>query len=431
MFEQNDQKSKQQLAQLTLILLTMIATIAHVIHWYQADPWGLNRIGSGLTALISLIYLLWIDRNPQRLEASMSEYLVWTRAMMIVISAIVMAIVINHSESLKFIDLYPPFTAFSFLWITMVVIFIPYQKLINFVIWGCTPLSVLIVLYLFFHPDELKTGRGLDLLISNSIITITYIIISLFYASLQVNYKKLSQERLNYYTKIIETQNIRQRAFKEAFNTFHNGPLQSLALLIRDINSQALSPADTVDRLAELDTEMRQTGEGLTKMNANDLDDEFPSSINGEKLQLGSGVIIDLYHPLHTILYNVYGATILRTLPYFQSIKVKIRSFDSIAQGHLTLEQKRDIGFWLEEALCNVGKHAEGVTRLAVTGCNQGSKYVLTVEDNGIGLKNHYPGQGTTQGLALAQKLGGNFTRESLAAGGVKCQLTWPLALTT
>ena len=209
----------------------------------------------------------------------------------------------------------------------------------------------------------------------------------------------------------------------------HNGPLQSLALLSREIQSGGLSLDKVADRLEELNTEIRRTGQSLTEM-VTALNDESNPSIRSETLPLGSGVTIDLYSPLHSILYEVYGATIARPLPYFNSIKVRIRSFDSIDPGYLTLEQKRDIGFWLEEALCNVGKHAKDATRLVVTGRYGNGGYTLTVEDNGQGLQtqNQRLGQGTAQSLALASKLGGKFTRESVSSGGVKCQLAWPLA---
>jgi hypothetical protein len=338
--------------------------------------------------------------------------------------------IVHNFDGLMLVEFYPPFTSISFLWMTLVVIFVPYQKLISFFLWGCMPLSIPIILYLVLHPNELETLRGTELFIANSIFTVIYIFISLFYASLQQNFKQLTEERLNYYSKIIKTQNIRQASIKETFTSLHNGPLQSLALLSREIKSERLSLAQITDRLDELNTEIRRTSQGLTETIA-DLSDECDESnppIGKETLQLGSGVTINLYSPLHSILYEVYGSTITRPLPYFNSIKVKIRRFDSIDSGYLSLEQKREIGFWLEEALCNAGKYAKEVTRLVVTGCYCNGRYILTVEDNGQGLQqNQRSGQGTAQSLALASKLGGEFTRESVTTGGVKCQLAWPL----
>ena len=88
------------------------------------------------------------------------------------------------------------------------------------------------------------------------------------------------------------------------------------------------------------------------------------------------------------------------------------------------MDLKREICLWLEEALCNVGKHAEGVTRIQVTGKYQDKQYTLKVQDNGVGFTSK-SGQGTEQSNRLAQKLGGKFRRESLPKGGVVCELSW------
>jgi len=426
MFEKINQDSKRKFALVLLLLAFIIASSTHIFHWFQVDPFGLNRIGSGIAAIFSFVYLVLLYKTQTRLESFMFQYLAIIRLDMI-FAAVISIFIVHNFDGLTLVEFYPPFTAFSFLWMTLVVIFVPYQKLVSFFAWGCMPLSIPIILYLVLHPNELKTVRGTELFIANSLFTIMYVFISLFYASLQQKFRQLTEERLNYYSKIIRTQYIRQAAIKETFTSLHNGPLQSLALLTREIKSERLSLAQITDRLDELNTEIRRTGQSLTETIA-DLSDESNPSIRKETLQLGSGVTIDLYRPLHSILYEVYGSTITRPLPYFKSIRVKIRSFDSIDSGYVSLEQKREIGFWLEEALCNAGKYAKEVTRLVVTGCYCNGRYILTVEDNGQGLQqNQRSGQGTAQSLALASKLGGEFTRESVTTGGVKCQLAWPL----
>ena len=426
MFEKTNQDSKRKFALVLLLLGVIFASITHLVHWFQVDTFGLNRIRSGIMAIFSFVYLVLLYKKQTRLDSSMLQYLVIIRLNMI-LATLINIFIVRDFDGLTLVEFYSPFTAFSFLWMTVVLIFVPYQKLMPFFLWGSMPVSILIVIYLVLHPNELNTGRGTKLFIANIFFTVTYIFISLFYASLQQNFKQLTEERLNYYSKIIRTQNIRQAAIKETLTSLHNGPLQSLALLNREIKSKRLSLAQITDRLDELNTEIRRTSQILTEEIV-DLSDESNPSTRKETLQLGSGVTIDLYSPLHSILYEIYGATITRPLPYFNSIKVKIRRFDSIDSGYLSLEQKREIGFWLEEALCNAGKYAKEVTRLVVTGCYSNGRYILTVEDNGQSLqKNQRSGQGTAQSLALASKLGGEFIRESVTTGGVKCQLAWPL----
>jgi len=86
---------------------------------------------------------------------------------------------------------------------------------------------------------------------------------------------------------------------------------------------------------------------------------------------------------------------------------------------------KRDLCLWLEEALCNVGKHAYGVTRIVVTGEECEGNYMIKVQDNGCGLKQGQEQQGTKHSCLLAKRLGGKFRRESLPKGGVICELSW------
>ncbi|MGA1132548.1 MAG: histidine kinase, partial [Prochlorotrichaceae cyanobacterium] len=135
---------------------------------------------------------------------------------------------------------------------------------------------------------------------------------------------------------------------------------------------------------------------------------------------------IHLSQPLHLILREVYSASIARDFPYLTTLKFKIRSFDVLENEALSLELKRDIAFWLEEAICNVGKYAKNATRLEVKGCYAVGCYTLIVQDNGPGLHGNRVGQGTQQGRSLEKKLGGSFKRESLPQGGVLCELGWP-----
>jgi two-component sensor histidine kinase len=85
---------------------------------------------------------------------------------------------------------------------------------------------------------------------------------------------------------------------------------------------------------------------------------------------------------------------------------------------------KRDLCLWLEEPLCNVGKHAQGTTRIVVTGQHLDRQYILKVQDNGAGMKPG-EGEGTKHCNFLAAGLGGQFRRESLPKGGVICELSW------
>ena len=213
---------------------------------------------------------------------------------------------------------------------------------------------------------------------------------------------------------------------EEAFTQIHNGPLQTLALLQRDVQQDLIPSQELLQRLNDLNTEIRAVGGSLTDKNyTNNTAINLESPTSEDTLRLGEGTCIDLNLPLHNLLHEVYSLTLKRNLPHFQTIQVKVRNFAPITQPSLTLEMKRDLCLWLEEALCNVGKHAQGVTRILVTGQQHEGKYILKVQDNGSGLQPGQEQQGTKHSTVLAKRLSGEFRRESLPKGGVLCQLSW------
>ncbi|MBD0390352.1 MAG: hypothetical protein ICV54_28600 [Nostoc sp. C3-bin3] len=94
----------------------------------------------------------------------------------------------------------------------------------------------------------------------------------------------------------------------------------------------------------------------------------------------------------------------------------------------MSFEQKRELCQFLEEALCNVGKHAKGLTRLSATGKQKEGWYTLSIKDNGSSICSSFEGRGTKQCLNLAKKLNGKFQRKSLGEKGTLCELSWPIA---
>lgn len=211
---------------------------------------------------------------------------------------------------------------------------------------------------------------------------------------------------------------IRQRTIEKTFVEIHNGPLQTLANILRHVQDQDLEQSRLLEQLENLNSEIREVGEYL-KQKA--LKPE-------ESLRLGNGLILDLKLPIHNLLYEVYSHILQRNFPCFETLKVKVYSFDPIDEQYLSSEQKQDLCQFLEEALCNVGKHAKGLTRISAIGKQNVGWYTLSIEDNGVGIYSYSEGGGTKQCLDIARRLKGNFQRQSLPEKGTLCQLTWYLA---
>ena len=208
----------------------------------------------------------------------------------------------------------------------------------------------------------------------------------------------------------------RQNTIAYTFDVIHNGPLQTLAYGLRHMRAKDVPLEKLIYQFEKLNQEIRDISEFL-KLEA-----------LGEKevLRLGSGFILDLNRPLHDLLYEVYSSTLERKdFECFHTLKVKIRNFDPIDEKNLTREQKRGICLFLEEALCNVGKHAKGVKRIQASGAYSANQYNLWVKDNGSGIKSNLENKGTKSSMILAKQLKGNFRRESLSPKGTICELSW------
>ena len=210
---------------------------------------------------------------------------------------------------------------------------------------------------------------------------------------------------------------IRQHTIERTFVLIHNGPLQTLANILRHVQDQDLEPNRLLEELKNLNGEIREVGEYL-KLEALD---------RKESLRLGSGLILDLNIPIRDLLYEVYSHTLQRNFPSFKTLKVKAYSFEPIEEQYLSLEQKRELCQFLEEALCNVGKHSKKLTRLSATGKQNKGWYTLSIKDNGSSICSSFESGGTKQCLNLAKKLKGKFKRTCLGEKGTLCELTWPI----
>lgn len=210
----------------------------------------------------------------------------------------------------------------------------------------------------------------------------------------------------------------RQYMIKYMSATIHNRPIQTLKKILRNIQDQELNDDDLVAELKLLNNELLDIGELIEK----------ETVVDGKSIHVGNAAI-DLQCSLKEILEQVYINTIALELPYYVSIKFKIVKFENLNSKNLTVEQKRSLCCFLEEVLINVGKYAQGATRLKVTCIQEANTNIIRVEDNGIGIVPEInmtkTSGGTKQARDLAKQLNGNFRRYPGPKKGTICELTW------
>lgn len=214
----------------------------------------------------------------------------------------------------------------------------------------------------------------------------------------------------------------RQRVIDQTYDAIHNGPLQTLAQILRQEDDER-QWEDTLPKLHNLNRELREIYNALLK-------ESLPQS---HQLSLHSGQrLLDLQNPLHEVLYEVYTQTLQREFPHFKSLKVHITKFEPMVAERLSPDDRRALCRFLEEALCNVGKYAQGATRLTVTCFATEGENLIQVQDNGQGLAPHSEseprtgGRGTQQAHQLAKRLRGQFQRVVVTPKGTRCELRWP-----
>ncbi|MEM7794170.1 MAG: CHASE2 domain-containing protein [Cyanobacteria bacterium P01_C01_bin.118] len=213
----------------------------------------------------------------------------------------------------------------------------------------------------------------------------------------------------------------RQLLINQTYNTIHNGPLQTLTSMLSRWPIDAAAPPQMRTELQSLNQELRAVYDTMRQ----------EMLLSTGTLVLTGQQTIDLQQPLRELLQEAYQITLERHPDFFTPI-IRIISFEPMDDTQLTIDQKRDLGRFLEEAMLNVTKYAKSATRLKIE-CRQDNDHnIIRVVDNGKeGLMASKPtvkgGYGTKQAETLARTLGGQFQRTATDPQGVCCQLRWPI----
>jgi CHASE2 domain-containing sensor protein len=209
----------------------------------------------------------------------------------------------------------------------------------------------------------------------------------------------------------------RQEVIGLTFNAIHNGPLQTLATVLRQ--SDGVNPEARM-MLQNLDRELREIYNVM----------RHAAQPEASKLYISPTLVIDLSEPLHELLPQIYLDVLSRQFPGFDSLKFKVLKFEALAENRLDLASKSALCQFFEEALCNVGKHAIAPTRLELSCTQSGGKNRLMVMDNGQYQDMQPAGLGTQLARKLAKRIRGNLFQGTIQKQerhqGFKCELIWP-----
>jgi DNA-binding response OmpR family regulator len=212
----------------------------------------------------------------------------------------------------------------------------------------------------------------------------------------------------------------RSETIEQAYDAVHNGPLQELAIMLRTVDTGQWQQDWLYAHLQKLNSDLRGIYQAMREA-ARD---------QTEVLYLEDHCTVDLNLPILEILSQVFDCTLERDFPGFEAIPVHITpDFTPLHEASLSVHQKRSLGLFLQEALCNIGKHALGTTRIDIVCHRGGDRYTLQVIDNGRGIPStgqvRADGRGTRQAEAIAGELNGTFCRRANHPRGVICEISW------
>ena len=162
----------------------------------------------------------------------------------------------------------------------------------------------------------------------------------------------------------------RQQIIERTYDDIHSGPLQTLAILLQQ--RETLEPA-VGQKLEDLDNEIRTI---YVRLLRESLSEEY-------QFPMVTGAMIDLRSPIKEILYQVYNETLKRDFQGFDSIRIYTPDFQPLSIEGLSFNDKRSLCRFLEEALCNVGKHTNNPKRIEVLCCVDNYYNVIRIKDNG------------------------------------------------
>ncbi len=214
----------------------------------------------------------------------------------------------------------------------------------------------------------------------------------------------------------------RQLLIDTTYTEIHNHPVQTLARILQRVREGNLSPQSFYADLERLEQQLRSIEESVRQK----------VTLMDDQLTLHDGKKLDLHRPIHELLHEVYRNTLSRTQDYpgFATL-VKIPNFEAIENRRLTVQQREAICRFMEEAICNAGKHAERMTRLEVSCKTADGKNWIRIADNGCGIDAAGSNQsryGTKQAEQLAHQLGGEFRRVANSPKGTICELSYPVS---
>lgn len=213
---------------------------------------------------------------------------------------------------------------------------------------------------------------------------------------------------------------LRQRRLgvEQTYNAIHNGPLQQLARMVRQAEEERedLDAVQVGGQLRSLDQSLQDIYEHMRH-----------EGTSRRSLLYINGEFLSLEEPLPELLYQIYDLVLIEEMPGLESIThFTPPDFSSLRGDRFSLEERRGLCQFLQEALLQLGHQTRNATKLTVICDRKGNRYCFGLHSDGeeiesLAISDRRP----SQGQAAAKTLRGRFQHISAPEQGIIDELVW------
>ncbi len=164
MHDPSDQLN-QQAARVMVILLTLSAGLATLLHALEPDTHILNRVIPPLLLLGNIMLLVWTFYRPDGYKQVF--WLGLTMALVAIgIPIWYFTIQASLGSNLPLVDSLPPITTFPIALIVGIAMFAPHRMALGLGIVGWILIATPLMVYLLSHPQEFWSPRGQEIVVT-------------------------------------------------------------------------------------------------------------------------------------------------------------------------------------------------------------------------------------------------------------------------
>ncbi|WP_377339499.1 GGDEF domain-containing protein [Rhodanobacter ginsenosidimutans] len=150
---------------ITLSLTSLAGAAATALAWLGPVHRPMDMVIPPLTCVFFLVLLIMLVRWPHRLGLIMRVALAAALAALVA-PAWFYTWQATQTQGLRLIDIYPPIGSLLLVLMVTAMIYLPTRDGVTIVVAGWLLVALPVLVYLFAHPQEIRTPRGADLLMS-------------------------------------------------------------------------------------------------------------------------------------------------------------------------------------------------------------------------------------------------------------------------